>query len=96
MAKPVILYTVNAGRNEGAYVVGKLTEEFEVLATYYISESDAGGLICSCPARKAWCRHCDILRKFQAEERIGLGWFYNFDKAKWLPPAQATTEDQAG
>lgn len=86
MAKQQIIYSVNKGKNVGAFVVGKLTEEFEVLATYYISESEAGGLTCSCPARKDWCRHCEILRKFQAEEKVGSGWFYNFDKGAWLPP----------
>lgn len=88
MSKPVIFYTCQAGKNVGAYVVGKLTDDFEVLATYYIDESEAGGLTCNCPARKPWCRHCEILRKFQAEEKVGLGWFFNFDADQWIPPIQ--------
>lgn len=86
MPKPVTLYAVKTGQNPGAFVVGKLDEDFNVLANYYIDEGAGGALTCNCPAHKPWCRHCDILRKFQAEERVNTTWMYDFDNNKWFPP----------
>lgn len=86
MAKPVVLYAVKTGKNPQSFVIGKLDEDFNVLANYYIEEGNGGALSCNCPAHKPWCRHCDILRKFQAEERVNTTWMYDWDNNKWFPP----------
>jgi hypothetical protein len=86
MPKAHSMYNVRLGKNPGAYVVHKVSEDFEPLDTYYISESSGGGLTCTCPAHKPWCRHMDVLRKFQAEERVNTTWHYIFDTKTWIPP----------
>lgn len=86
MPKEVILYTVRSGKNPGAFVCLKMTEDLEPKATYYVSEAGPSGLVCNCPAYKPWCRHMDILRVFQAEERVDSGYLYNLDKKTWIPP----------
>jgi hypothetical protein len=93
MAKSVHLYSC-LDRGVAAHLKGvhlyqmfKLAaSDLETLATYNIQESASGTLHCDCPAHKPWCRHCDMLRKFQAEERIGKGWMYDYDKKSWIPP----------
>lgn len=94
MAKATHLYSCRSGAIPtnsngliGAYVISKLSEDdLEVLASYHITEAASGTLHCDCPAHKPWCRHCDMLRKFQAENHIDRGWLYSFDKDKWIPP----------
>lgn len=86
MGKETILYAVRQ-LSATQFVVSKLGEDFIPSATYNIFENPkSGALACDCPAYKPWCRHCDILRKFQAEGRINSGWFYNFDTKEWIPP----------
>lgn len=89
MAKKVHLYScrIGAGSPVGqSYIIGKLDEDLDVLATYTLVENASGSLHCTCPAYKPWCRHMDMLRKFQAEEHIGDGYLYNFDGKAWIPP----------
>ena len=85
-SKPVILYSVRAdSAHPNMYYISKLSADFEVLASYVITESGPT-LICNCPAYKPWCKHCEILRIAQAEHKVGTGAFYNHDSKEWLPP----------
>lgn len=86
-------YTISAGKNPGAYVVGKMSEDYEPLATYYITE-EGKALTCTCPAHKPWCRHMDVLRVFQAEERVGSGYFYIPESKTWIAPIQQEPDDE--
>lgn len=91
-AKPVILYTVRSSKPH-MYEVSKLSTEMEPLSAYVISEHEKGaGLTCSCPARKAWCRHCEILRLFQGEGKVNTGWMFDFDNKKWTQPNTGAEE----
>lgn len=91
MAKTHI-YTVRSGKNPGAYTISKMTQDFEPVAEYHLSDEPSGSVYCDCPAHKPWCRHKDMLRKFQAEEKVNSGWFYDHDKEKWIPPLSAAEE----
>lgn len=93
MAKPTVHYSIGPNKSPNSYVVVKMDEDLNPLQYYYIVESSAGGLVCSCPAHKPWCRHMDMLRLFQAENRIGKGWRYNFDTKEWIEP-QSTAETE--
>ena len=87
MAKPKVYnrYTIrSAAPNQ--YLCSKLSPDYEVLGAYTLTESDRGTLHCDCPAYKPWCRHCDMLRKFQAEEKVGSGWFYIPETKEWVEP----------
>lgn len=91
-----IASTKEAQPGSALYEVDKLTEDFELQAKYYVQESSAGGLTCTCPAHKPWCRHMDVLRAFQAEERIGTNYSYIFDTKTWIEPLNINTgEDNA-
>lgn len=73
----------------GQFQLAKMSEELEVLAVYTLTETKVGSALhCDCPAHKPWCRHCDMLRKFQAEERVNTGWMYRFEKNEWVPPLE--------
>lgn len=88
MAKTTHLYSCRTGAQPLTYIISKLSEELEVLSFYTLTEPKVGSALhCDCPARKGWCRHCDMLRKFQAEERIDTGWMYRFENSEWVPPA---------
>jgi len=88
-AKPQVLYTVKsmAPRSDHArvYTLSKLSGDLEVLALYTITEY-GNSLTCSCPARKAWCKHCDILRLYQGLNKVDTGWFYDFELKTWIEP----------
>lgn len=88
--KPQILYTIKSMSVPNQYQISKMSKDLEVLAAYVIRE-EGHSLICTCPARKPWCKHCEILRLFQAEQKINLGWFLDFDTKEWIPPV--TLED---
>jgi len=86
--KPQTLYTVKKGSSNPdavVFTVSKLSEDFEVLALYSIAEHRQS-LVCNCPAHKPWCRHCEILRLFQGEQRVNSGWMYNYDQKTWIQP----------
>lgn len=82
------LYTVRQTLpGDVVFEVLKFTKNLDHEATYYISDLPNGAMICNCPAgNKPTCRHQQMLRKFQAEERVNKGYFFNHDKDKWLPP----------
>ena len=85
-AKQYNRYSIQATAIPNQYICSKLDPDFEVVGSYTMVENASGSLHCDCPAYKPWCRHCDILRKFQAEERVGKGWFYIPETNVWLPP----------
>ena len=85
-AKATYLYSCKVGSTPNTFTISKLSEDLEVLGSYTLTESGSGALHCDCPAHKPWCRHCAMLRLFQAEERVGLGWFYRFETEEWVPP----------
>jgi hypothetical protein len=87
------LYTVR-GREKGLFEVIKFDEDLNPEETYHISELDELGasVICTCFAgSKPTCRHRQMVRVFQAENRIDSGWMYNFDKKQWFKPYNALT-----
>ncbi len=79
-------YTVRKAADKPFYEMIKMSDEMEPLATYQMVEGKGGSITCTCMAHKPWHRHCDILRKFQAEDRVNSGWFYAFDTDTWIPP----------
>lgn len=88
MAKTHV-YTCKSGTKPNQFLIAKMSEDLEVLATYTLTETRAGGALhCDCPAHKPWCRHCDMLRKFQAEERVDTGWMWRHEKNEWVPPME--------
>ncbi len=86
MAKVHSIYTVKKSADKPFYEMVKMTEDYEHLETYQMVEGTGGAISCTCMAHKPWHRHCDILRKFQAENRVNSGWFFNFDTSTWIPP----------
>ena len=81
------LYGITDGPNPQSYKCTKV--ENDKVETYYISEAGARGqnLVCTCFAgNKPTCRHRQMLRLFQAEDKIGKGWLYHFDKKEWIEP----------
>lgn len=81
------IYTIDemAGA-EGVYAVIKCDEDYNQEEQYFVSEV-GNEMICTCFAGgRPTCRHRQMLRKFQAEERVGQRWYYQFDKQKWIPP----------
>lgn len=85
------LYTVNKRVKDPFYECVKFDLDMNVLAVYQMVEGSGGAITCTCPAHKPWHKHCEVLRLFQAEERINSGWRYNYDTAIWIPPI--TDED---
>lgn len=84
--KPQILYRINhADKARQTYTIFKLSDEFEVISEYTLTEIGAT-VYCTCPAHVAWCRHCAMLRLFQEANKISSGWFYDLDAEKWIPP----------
>lgn len=83
------LYTIRA-TSDSTYSITKLDEDLNPEGEiYHISELGPTGadMICTCPAgAKPTCRHRQMLRLFQAEDRIDKGWLYHFDKKQWIPP----------
>lgn len=70
------------------FEVKKFDEDFNYLQTYHATEmgQNDANMICSCPAgSKPTCRHRQMARIFEAEEKLGTGEFYHFDKKKWYP-----------
>jgi hypothetical protein len=86
MPKATSIYTVRTGKEPEWFTVSKMSQDYEPQAIYNIQEVKGGGMHCDCPAHKPWCRHMDVLRKFQAEERVNSGWFFNHDLNKWIEP----------
>lgn len=94
MPKKTHLYTCKTGAQPRSYIISKLSEEMEVLSFYTLTEAAVGSALhCDCPARKGWCRHCDMLRKFQAEDRVDKGYMYRFETGEWLSPLQMPEGD---
>lgn len=49
---------------------------------------EINGSYCDCWAGQKWCRHKQILQKFQREGKVNSNEYWNHDKQKWLPPLQ--------
>ena len=83
------LYTIRS-TSDTTYTVIKFDEDLNPEGEiYHISEIGPTGsqMVCTCPAgAKHTCRHRQMLRLFQAEDRIDKGYFYKFDKKLWYPP----------
>lgn len=88
MAKVQYIYTVKKQADKPFYDMVKMNTDYEYIITYQMVEGRGGAISCTCPAHKPWHKHCDILRKFQAEERVNTGWFYNPETSKWIEPIQ--------
>lgn len=96
--KNASIYSVKGPEHvDGAdvYSIVKMSVDYEFQAEYKISESSRGGLTCTCPAHKRWCRHMDMLRLFQAEEAINSRMFYNFNADKWIKPISNEPESES-
>lgn len=90
MGKTQHIYTVKKSDANPFYDMVKMTADYEHVATYQMVEGKGGSISCTCPAYKPWHKHCDILRLFQAEERVNSGWFYNPETKTWIEPIQLT------
>lgn len=74
-----------------SYSVAKFDGKMAFPEIYYISEIGKNNevLICTCMAgAKSICRHRKMLRTFQALDRVGKGWMYDYDKGEWHEPTQ--------
>jgi hypothetical protein len=70
----------NAKRVEDAYRITKFTDDLDVESSY-ITARDA----CECPAgHRDTCRHRQMLPNFLEAERIGTGWFLDWDNRRWF------------
>lgn len=81
------LYGIEQGANPGAFKCTKV--EDDKMEVYHLSEvgDRRASIICTCFAgSKPTCRHRQMLRLFQAEDRVGKGWLYHFDNKQWYPP----------
>jgi hypothetical protein len=86
MPKKPNLYTVKQQAGKPFYDMVKFSPTMEVEAVYQMVEGKGGAISCTCPAHKPWHKHCDILRRFQAEGRINSGYFFDWTSQEWLPP----------
>jgi hypothetical protein len=96
MPKAHSIYTVRSQLTSTGtllYKMTKMTDDYEVQAVYDMVEGKGGAISCTCPAHKPWHKHCDILRAFQAEERVNSGYAYDFDRKAWIPPINTNPED---
>lgn len=83
------IYTVDNFQGQpGIYTVRKFDEGSGILVeTYTVSEITESAMVCTCFAGgRPTCRHRQMLRLFQAEERVGQGWMYKYDAKIWVPP----------
>lgn len=89
------LYTIRQNKpDDVTYECVKVDPDSTSVQVYHISDLPGGAMICTCPAGgRPTCRHRQMLRLFQAEERINSGWMYQFDSKKWFEPQ---TDDQNG
>lgn len=77
------LYTIKPG-----FFAVKFDDDFNVLTTYSVSEEG-----CSCPAgNKDTCRHREMLQVFKDSDRVGSGWFVDWDKTRWVEPIGVSNE----
>lgn len=83
------LYTVRQTTpGDSVYEVLKFNRDFDLEGTYHISDLPGGSMICSCFAgHRSTCRHRQMLRKFQAEDYVNKGYFFNYDRNQWIPPS---------
>lgn len=58
-------YRVRSGKGPNDFLVSKLNEDFELVASYGIYPSFDGSLTCNCPSRKRPCKHISILHTCQ-------------------------------
>ena len=82
------IYTIWAMKEPTAFRVSKFDMDYNAIEQYYVNElpGNHGAMVCSCPAKtRHTCRHREMLRIFQAEDRISSGMFYNYDTKKWYP-----------
>lgn len=83
------LYTIKS-TSDSTYSVAKFDSDLMLDGElYHVSEIGPGGanMVCTCPAGgRPTCRHRQMLRLFQAENRVNSGWFYHFDKKQWVKP----------
>lgn len=49
---------------------------------------EINGSACDCWAGQKWCRHKQMLVKFQKEGKIDSNEYWNYDKERWLPKLQ--------
>lgn len=80
------VYNVKSTKDStDVFIVTKFDEDLTPVDSYHISELHGGGMICQCPAgSKPTCRHRQMLRLFQAEQRVDSPYIYHYDKKKWL------------
>ena len=68
------------------YTVQKFDLDFNPGSKYDVSQQ-GDWLNCSCFAsNKSTCRHRQMIGIFTAEEKLGPGNFFHFDKNKWVKP----------
>ena len=46
------------------WLITKLSNDLDVLATYLMSQAFDNSIQCNCPSRKQPCKHVDLLRRF--------------------------------
>jgi len=83
------IYTVDFfPMRDDVYTVKKFDQETGVQTEMYtVSDISETAMVCTCFAgTKSICRHRTMVRLFQAEDRIGKGWMYQYDKKEWTAP----------
>lgn len=82
-------YTIN--EDESKYTIQKIDKDDRSLAdtfpNSYVIYKNASE--CSCFAGYKWCRHKQMLKRFQETNRLNSRWIHNFDRDQWLPPLTA-------
>lgn len=78
-------YTINDQGDQG-FAVLKVSDEFDHLATYFVSRQPGNQAVCTCFAGAKFCRHKKMLAIFQEQDLVGKKKYYNFDKAIWYQP----------
>lgn len=63
------------------------------ITPYEVSKHGATVSDCTCPAGHKWCRHKQMIGRFQQQGRINTGWLHNFDKNAWKEPPKGLSHD---
>lgn len=80
-------YTINSKPDFGTgfFGVQKFDRDGEPQGEYMIARQGTM-LTCTCPAGHKFCRHKQMLVRFEETKRVDSGWSHNFDANAWKEP----------
>lgn len=87
MAKESSIYTVMWYPRLSQYAVHKMDKDWELITTYVVYRgSTPERNSCNCfAASKPTCRHREMVKLFEKEQKVNSREAYEYDKKRWIP-----------